>query len=575
MLTVLPVPRNPVRPLLAIALLAALPASKAQMLTLDPLTVSATRGPEAKSEVPFGVEVAPTDAFAEAPTPTVDGVLRSFADFSLFRRADSLTANPTTQGVSLRGLGPSGASRSLVLLDGVPLTDPFGGWVPWSAVQADSLAGAEIVPGGGASAWGNEALAGVIQLFSAPLQRGTGNASAEIADFGSARLDLSEAISAGPGTLELRGEAFSTRGTEIVAPESRGAVDQDAASRHSLATARWRGPLGRSSELTVSLRHFEEWRDNGTAYQQNRLRLSEASAVLSGRAGPDRTWSATAYLQGQDSSQQFSSVNALRTAETPASDQFAVPATAAGAAASTRLKDESGGSTTLGADVRDVRGETREDFQYSKGSYADERFAGGRQSFAGAFAERLQPLGPSVNAMAAVRLDRWEDSEGHQRTSLLSNGAPILDAVYPDRAGTEFSPSAGATWEAAAGLRLHISGQHAFRQPTLNELFRPFRQGNTTTLANANLSAEHADTGEIGATWERGGMTLALTGFAARLSDPVANVTLAQGPGSFPLFGSLPAGSIGQQRLNLGRIGTEGAQLDLKWALCPTLSLDA
>ena len=106
---------------------------------------------------------------------TVDDALRGSADFSLFRRNDSMTSNPTSQGVSLRGLGPSGTSRSLVLLDGVPLNDPFGGWVPWSLVPVGSIEGAEIVPGGGASAWGNAALGGVIQLFSAVPSAGDGD----------------------------------------------------------------------------------------------------------------------------------------------------------------------------------------------------------------------------------------------------------------------------------------------------------------------------------------------------------------------------------------------------------------
>ncbi len=61
-----------------------------------------------------------------------DDVLRQVPGFSLFRRTTSRTANPTAQGVSLRGLGASGASRALVLSDGFPLNDPFGGWVYWN-----------------------------------------------------------------------------------------------------------------------------------------------------------------------------------------------------------------------------------------------------------------------------------------------------------------------------------------------------------------------------------------------------------------------------------------------------------
>jgi outer membrane receptor protein involved in Fe transport len=554
-----------VRPFTAFAVLAILPAAFGQVLVLDPLSVSSTRDPEPLSQVPYTVEILPGEAFADGASLTVDDALRASADFSLFRRNDSLTANPTSQGVSLRGLGPSGASRSLVLLDGVPLNDPFGGWVPWSLVPVDSLASAEIVPGGGASAWGNAALAGVIQLFSAQPLPGSGVAVVRMGDFNTRSADVAEAIPLGPGTLELRGGDFATDGTVLVAADDRGPVDIDAASRHNLASAIWRGALARDVGVVVTLRHYDEWRDNGTPYQENTFRQLFGSVALSGRASANETWSMTGYMEGQDASQTFSSVNNARTAETPASDQFDVPTTALGFAGSTTWTDPGGGSTTLGADARDIRGETREDYAYADGAYASQRFAGGRQTFAGAFAEQSEPLGPSVHAIVGVRLDRWEDTDGHLRNVSIGTGALLLEDLYPTRTGTEFSPSAGLTWQATKELGFHFGGQRAFREPTLNELYRPFRQGNTTTLANPALSAEHADTGEIGATWKRDGLTVTVEGFAARLEDAVSNVTLAEGPGTFPLFGTLPAGSVGQERLNLDRVDTQGVQFGLEW----------
>jgi outer membrane receptor protein involved in Fe transport len=563
---------EPVRLVQAIAVLAVLPAAFGQVQVLDPLSVSATRDPEPISQLPYTVEVIPAEAFADGSSLTVDDALRGSSDFSLFRRNDSMTANPTSQGVSLRGLGPSGASRSLVLLDGVPLNDPFGGWVPWSLVPVDSLASAELVPGGGASAWGNEALAGVIQLFSAQPLPGAGSAAVRAGDFDTRSAELSEAIPAGPGTLELRGGDFSTGGTVLISPEGRGPIDIDAASRHNLESATWRGSLGRDVGVVVTLRRYAEWRDNGTPYQQNTFQQLFGSVALTGKASRGESWTMTAYMEGQSSSQTFSSVNNARTAETPASDQFDVPVTALGFAGSSTWVDRSGGSTTVGADARDIRGETREDYTYSNGAYADQRFAGGRQTFAGLFAERSQPLGPTVHAVAGLRLDRWEDSDGHLRNVAIGSGALLLEDLYPTRTGTELSPSAGVTWQATQELEFHAEAQRAFRQPTLNELYRPFRQGNTTTLANPALATEHADSGEVGAAWRSGRLTLSLEGFAARLEDPVANVTLAQGPGTFPLFGKLPAGSIGQERLNLDRVDTEGAQFALDWRAADTLS---
>jgi outer membrane receptor protein involved in Fe transport len=557
-----------------LALLVLAPGAHAQVASLEPMTVSATREPEPLSQVPFTVEVIPESDFVDGGSMTVDDVLQSSADFSLFRRNDSLTANPTSQGVSLRGLGPSGASRSLVLLDGVPLNDPFGGWVPWSLVPVGSMAGAEVVPGGGASAWGNEALAGVIQLFSRAPAAGTGTADGSLGDFGTRRADLDVAVPAGPGVLELEGEAFATEGVVLVAPEGRGPVDIDAASRHDLAVARWRGALGRSVEAVVTLRSYSEWRDNGTPYQQNRLNLLFGSVALTGHAGPGETWTATAYVQDQSASQSFSSVNAARTAETPASIQFAVPAGAVGLAGSSTWVDATGGATTVGADARDVSGETREDYTYSAGSFLDQRFAGGRQAFAGLFAERSQPLGADVHLMAGVRLDRWEDSDGHLRTSVIASGAPLASSVFATRDGNEVSPSAGLVWKATGALAFHLAAQRAFRVPTLNELYRPFRQGTTVTLSNPALATEHADSAEAGATWARDHLRVTLEGFAERLDDPVSNVTLVQGPGTFPGFGALPAGGVGQERLNLGRVDSRGAQLGASWEAAHAWTVD-
>ena len=92
-----------------------------------------------------------------------DDVLRMVPTFSLFRRTSSLAAHPTTQGVSLRGIGPSGVSRTLVMIDGVPFNDPFGGWVYWTRVPLESVERIEMIDGASSSVWGNYALGGIMR----------------------------------------------------------------------------------------------------------------------------------------------------------------------------------------------------------------------------------------------------------------------------------------------------------------------------------------------------------------------------------------------------------------------------
>jgi outer membrane receptor protein involved in Fe transport len=547
----------------------------AQTVVLEPEVVTAARTPQPPDQVPFSLKVLDGDALRAAPAATLDGALRTVPDFSLFRRSDSLTANPTVQGVSLRGLGPSGASRSLVVLDGVPLNDPFGGWVAWTLVPRESLAHAELVPGGGATAWGNAALGGVVQLFTDPPASAQNRFTGSAGDFStrSAEMEITQPV--GRGAVQLLGDAFSTDGFPLVAPERRGPIDVAAASHHSWLTARGLMPLGENLSATVTARTFTETRNNGTPYQHNASRANFTSVALAGQPAKNFSWNAVVYAQDQSFSSTFSSVNATRTAETPASDQFAVPATAFGAAWTGAWSHADGARTSAGLDFRQVNGETREHFTFVNGAFTRLRVAGGTQDVGGLFFLHEQPLAPDLRATFGGRLDRWSDTDGHRRESDLATNTASRDDHYANRDGTEFSPSAGLVWQAAPEWRVRAAAQHAYRRPTLNELYRPFRQGTTVVETNPDLHTEHVTTGELGVDFKRGPLTVGASAFRNDLHDAVDNVTLARGPGTFPLFGALPAGGIGRQRLNVDRIRVQGLELSASWHASTTLSLDA
>lgn len=570
-------------------------------ISLRPVVVTATRAAQPSANVPFSLTAFSGSELRSIPTVTLDGALRSVPGFSLFRRSDSFSANPTAQGVSLRGLGPSGASRSLVLLDGVPLNDPFGGWVTWSKVPRESLATAELVRGGGAAAWGNAALGGVVQLLTdsagpAP-HAAPGSAAARrsyhpeariAATYGGFATRSTEATIArplGPGHLQLSGRAFATDGFALVAPEDRGPVDIAAWSRHHWLSARWTQPVGDHATLTVTGRTFREQRGNGTAYQRNSSAEDFGSITLNARPSSDFSWTALAYGQDQSFGSTFSSVNATRTAEVPASDQFAVPATALGAAWTGVWPHPGDSRTSAGVDLRRVRGETREHFTFSAGDFTRERVAGGTQEFAGIFALHERPLANALRITAGARLDAWRETDGHRRENERVTGNVLRDDHYAGRDGVEFSPSAGLVWSPTFHWRIRAAGQQAFRRPTLNELYRPFRVGNVITEANAGLKTERVTSGELGIEWllpvvdfhgssatrARLGATL----FWNDLRDAVGNVTLFRGPGTFPIVGFVPAGGAGRQRLNLDRLRVQGVELSAEWKPSPWVALNA
>ena len=107
---------------------------------------------------------------ARSPRVLADDLVRTGPWASTFRRSSSAIADPTSQGLSLRGVGSSAVSRALVLRDGVPENDPFGGWMYWRGVSPLDLQRIEIAPGGAAAPFGNVALGGVVRLVSRPIE---------------------------------------------------------------------------------------------------------------------------------------------------------------------------------------------------------------------------------------------------------------------------------------------------------------------------------------------------------------------------------------------------------------------
>ncbi len=506
------------------------------VIALAPVVVTATRTAQPVNTLPVAATVFTAADLRASPALALDDTLRTAPAFSLFRRSGSLTANPTAQGVSLRGLGPSGASRSLVLLDGVPLNDPFGGWVAWTKLPKLSIAAAEIVPGGGSSVWGNASLGGTVQLLTTPPSGRHGTAEVLVGDFNTRGAELAATTSSADDrhSATVDAAAFASAGAYLL--RNPGAIDRRADLDYQRTQATLRNTLTASIDLTLTARLYAEERGNGTPLQRNATDERFISATLANSpAKADASpvaWTAVTYLQDQSFASFFSAVNAARTAETPASNQYDVPATALGTGATATWgtpADEA--ITTVGLDARHVYGETREAFLFSVplNDFTRDRRAGGEQTFAGVFARHEHQLGSTLRASGGARVDYWETTQGFRREQDTQSGALTLDQAFATQGGTEFSPALGLVWQPTAELRARATAYQAFRVPTLNEYYRPFRVGAVTTQANPTLSPEALTGYETGFDLARPEAPLgaSVTAFVNELHNAVTNVTLA------------------------------------------------
>ncbi|MGH9678893.1 MAG: TonB-dependent receptor plug domain-containing protein, partial [Candidatus Acidiferrales bacterium] len=155
-------------------------ASKSQVplsVTLNPapsverIQVTAESPEDRITPVPTSQYSIPNQEIQASGSQSVDEILRQVPGFTLFRRSGSLFANPTTQGVSLRGVGANGTSRAEVLVDGIPLNDPFGGWVYWNRVARVNIDSIQVFNGAASDVYGGGALGGVINIQTLPINK--------------------------------------------------------------------------------------------------------------------------------------------------------------------------------------------------------------------------------------------------------------------------------------------------------------------------------------------------------------------------------------------------------------------
>jgi vitamin B12 transporter len=520
--------------------------------------------PEPRAESVYGVDRIGRRSIEQAPSHEVEQLLKDVPGVQLFRRSDAHSGHPTSQGITLRALGGNASSRVLLLLDGVPQSDPFGGWVNWPAYDPSDLSEVRVIRGGGSVANGPGALAGTIELAS----RSDVGVSGEID--GGSRQSLEArgraGLDVGIGILSLSGRGERGDGFVPITEGTRGAADERATYREWSGRGRWVAPVGGSTEIQANLSGFHDWRTRGIDFTQNRTNGADASIRLVGRG--EWQWSALVYWQWRNLMSSFANLSPGRTIAMRVSLQDSVPSHGWGGSLELRPPMPEGIELRFGADSRRTDGESRELFTYVAGEPTRRRRAGGETWTGGAFTEASADLG-GVIFTGGARLDYWRVSDGHLFERVIADGTIIRDEHYAARQGWRPTARGGLLMSLGAGFGLRSAAYLGWRMPTLNELYRPFRAGLDATAANPDLNPERLVGAEAGLEFARGELRLSATGFVNRLEDAIANVTLGEGPGLFPGVGFVADGGTFRQRQNVKAVKVRGVEASAEWTRGP------
>ena len=462
------------------------------------------------------------EALVSAASGRIEDVLSSIAGFQQFRRSDSRSSNPSAQGVTLRSLGGNATSRALVLLDGVPMADPFFGYIPLSALSPDGLGAVRVTRGGGSGPFGSGALSGTIELESADAgQLGPVSASVLANQRGETEASATLAPQLGSGFAVVTGRWDRGKGFWTTPRDER--VDASVRAQYESWSVGLRGvaPLTDTIELQA----------RGLVYRDNRtLRFDGADSSTEGQDASirivgrgDWQFDVLVYVQARN----FTNVVVSSTRFVPVLDQYSTPATGIGGKFELRPPVGDAHTLRLGVDWRRTSGTMHETaISAFSGRVTERRRAGGHNTDLGLFVEDDWKLGP-ILLTGGVRADRSGIAGGFYETRDI-NGNLTGRTDYADRADWMVTGRGGIVFSLNAAVALRAAAYTGLRLPSLNELYRGFTVFPVVTLANAELKNEKMEGYEAGIdVTALDGVTLSATAFDNRIRNAIANVTIA------------------------------------------------
>jgi len=538
----------------------------------ETVTVTPTRTEQRLGDTPASVDVVTSRDIEASPALVADDVLRQVPTFSLFRRTSSLVAQPTTQGVSLRGIGPSGQSRTLVLLDGIPFNDPFGGWVYWTRVPLESVDRIEMTDGPTSSLYGNFAMGGVINIITSRPTRASLDLKTQYGNEKSPKLDFFAGDRWNNLGAALEGSFFRTDGFPIVAPIERGPIDNNADVRYRNVSGKIEYSPSDRFNAFFRAGYFSEERNNGKIGELNDTRWTTVNGGVRVRM-PDAS-DLQARVYGDISRAHFNFLAVSNAATTRnlvrlATDQN-VPTNGVGGTAVWTKTVGGANVFSAGADWRWVDGDSQEG-AYVAGApqviippvtivpaLSVQRISGGTQQISGAYAQDIfTPVSQLVITLSA-RVDHWRNYDGHNLETTVATGLPTANnrSSIVERNDTVVSPRAAALYHLSDRVSVWGAANSGFRAPTLTELYRQFSVGAVTTRPNDQLGPERLVGGEAGVNVAPArNVSARVTWFDNRVTDPVLNVTL---------------NATTAQKQNLGQTRVRGVQTDVEYRITPS-----
>lgn len=527
--------------------------SEAAKKNTDPaaeIIVTATRSERSIRDVPQSVSVVDSEQIRDTPAQSLDDILRRVPGVNVPITA-SYQAHPTADSVSMRGLGRD-VSRALVMVDGIPLNDPFFGYVQWNRVPMENIDRVEVVRGGGAPLWGNYAMGGVINIISREPETRQAILDGGGGSYGTYRASGYGAYFPTDNmTLNMSAVFNGTDGFMPTPAHARRPIDRP--TSFDARNIQLSDVFKPSGDVIVhgQFNYHENDQRLGTALSTNTQQTFTYSGDV--RKFFDDGASLTATLFHSDSSFVTNNPHTPDGGVTEFSENV-----------HTTPVDDTGGSLVwsqdlsgffknymIGTDFHYISGTDTAKIFNATGQHIRDDIGRGNQIFVGSFVQASVSPMERLEITGSGRFQFFENFDGF-------DGNPGGIGVTPDQSHYSFDPRMNIRYSVTDGFALRGAYYEAFRAPTLDNLYRGFASAGGTFLPNAQLKPETLAGGEIGFDYTRPGLRSQLTFYRTEIENLTTTRPLAPA--------EVPAGFFfGTRNINAGSARAQGIEVETDW----------
>ena len=525
---------------------------------LGAIVVTASRADTPLEEMPQHTTIITQQEIRKSPAQTLDQLLRNVPGFN-FTGIPAAQSDPTGHQTRMRGLGNA---KVLVLLDGVPIHDPFYLTTQWFKVPLTNIERIEVIRGGGSSLWGNMAVAGVVNIISKRPADNSGEAIASVGDQDTINLAVGRSfVLSDVLSVNVAVDQYQTEGYQQTPQDALWRFPGKGPAGDKNTNAQVTAFFKPSVDLSGYLRAGYHIQDQDISYQfgNNLQKNPDISGSLTKVLDPSSRitvngWAQSVHFEKFNGASCYAQPSGTLCPASTAITQAQVNSNilqyytqygsqhyrerGGSAVYSTSLLASGLSSIQIGADYRRLAATDLEFFYLAPVSLRNlqnlnsSAFGEGVQTFTGLFAQAKAVPVDALEITLSGRLDRLVTSD---RTNTRTTSAGIVSGgPIADSSTSAFSPGLGAHYDLNDFVSFRGAAYKAFRAPGFNNITRTFGTGTGTTIANPDLRPESLKGWELGTDFRSERVTVGLTYFHYDITNQIATYTVNAGSANIP-----------------------------------------